>query len=288
MKEPNLIDMHTHTKFSDGELTPDELILKAKNEGIKTIAITDHDTLLGVQNITIDSKKEGIEVIKGIEVSIKVPTGRMHILGYDINVYDEKLNQKMEELHNNSVYSVISLICQLKKDYDIVFETEEILEILNRQSNIGRPDLARLLMKHNHVNSVQEAFDKYLIEAYKKCQQAKKGLSIEEGIKLIKEANGLAVLAHPITLKKSPEELDELVGQLVDQGLDGIEVYHSEHSAQNSEEYLTLANKYNLLVSAGSDYHGPIVKPNIELGKGKNNIKVKQLSLLDTINSRRN
>ena len=114
-----------------------------------------------------------------------------------------------------------------------------------------------------------------------------KVFALGKGIKLIKEANGLAVLAHPITIKKSPEALDDLIGQLVSHGLDGIEVYHSEHSSQQSEEYLKLANKYNLLISAGSDYHGPIVKPEIELGRGKNNIKIKQLSLVDKINSRK-
>lgn len=287
MKKTDLIDMHTHTKYSDGELTPDELILKAQKEGIKTIAITDHDTLLGVQNINIDLENEEIEVIKGIEISIKVPVGRMHILGYDININDDKLNQKIIELHNNSIYSMIGLICQLKKDYNITFETEEILEILNRQSNIGRPDLAKLLIKHNYVNSTQEAFEKYLIEAYEKCQQVRKGISSKEGIELIKQANGLAVLAHPVTLKKKPEELDILIEQLVSEGLDGIEVYHSEHTEEQMKQYLELAQKYNLLISAGSDYHGPTVKPTVKLGLGKENIKVKQLTLLDKINSRK-
>lgn len=284
MKELNLIDMHTHTRYSDGELTPDELILKAKNEGISTIAITDHDTLLGTQNITISPEKEGIQVINGIEISTKNPIGLMHILGYDINIYDAKLNEKMQELHNISLYSVSAIICQLKKDYDIVFSTEEILEILNRKSNIGRPDIAKLLIKNGYVSTVSEAFEKYLLEANKKCGKVQKGLPMDESIKLIKDAGGIAILAHPITLKRKKEELDELVGQLVDYGLDGIEVYHSEHSERNCEEYLNLADKYNLLISGGSDYHGPNTKPDIELGRGKNNIKIKQLTLLEQIN----
>ena len=288
MKELNLIDMHTHTRYSDGELTPDELIIKAKNEGLGTIAITDHDTLLGTQNITISSEKEGIQVINGIEISTKVPIGLMHILGYDINIYDEKLNEKMKELHNISLYSVSGIIYQLKKDYDIVFSTEDILEILNRKSNIGRPDIAKLLIKYGYVSTIKEAFEKYLLEANRKCGKAQKGLPMDESIKLIKDAGGIAVLAHPITLKRSKEELDNLVGQLVGYGLEGIEVYHSEHSQENCEEYLKLADKYNLLISGGSDYHGPNTKPDIELGRGKNNIKVKKLTLLDRINSRKN
>ena len=144
-----------------------------------------------------------------------------------------------------------------------------------------------MLIKHNYVNSTQEAFEKYLIEAYEKCQQVRKGISSKEGIELIKQANGLAVLAHPVTLKKKPEELDILIEQLVSEGLDGIEVYHSEHTEEQMKQYLELAQKYNLLISAGSDYHGPTVKPTVKLGLGKENIKVKQLTLLDKINSRK-
>ena len=115
MSKSGLIDMHTHTCYSDGELTPNELVEKADREGLDTIAITDHDTLLGVQNMTIPQRKRKTKVINGIEVSIKVPVGRMHILGQDIDIWDEKLNEKMKDLHTRSIYSVSGIICQLKK-----------------------------------------------------------------------------------------------------------------------------------------------------------------------------
>lgn len=286
MKEINLIDMHTHSSYSDGELNPDELIIKAKNEGISTIAITDHDTILGIKNITVDPNRIGIKIISGIELSAQVPVGSMHILGYGIDVNNEALNQKLKEIHNRNLYAIMAIICQLKKDYDIVFTTEEILEILNLERNIGRPDIARLLIKYGYVSSVKEAFQKYLIEAYNCCGKITKGIPKEECIKLIKNAGGLAVLAHPITLEKDPQELDLCIRELVEYGLDGIEVFHSEHSHKNIEEYICLANKYNLLVSGGSDYHGENTKPDIELGRGKNNIKIKQLTLIDRINAR--
>ena len=279
----NLIDMHTHTCYSDGELTPDELIKKASKEGIKTLAITDHDTLLGVQNVSINPEDYGIELINGIEISVKVPVGRMHVLGHNIDIWEPNLNERMKELHNRSLYSVTGVICQLKKDYDIVFTTEEILEILNKERNIGRPDIAKLLIKNGYVNTVDEAFDKYLNPAYSHCGKVAKGISKKDCIELIKSANGTATLAHPYSLKLSPEELDSFVGELVEYGLDGIEAYHSNHTPEMTEEYLRLADKYNLLVSGGSDYHGPNVKPGVSLGTGRNNIKIKQLSLLDSI-----
>lgn len=286
MSKSGLIDMHTHTCYSDGELTPDELVEKADEEGLDTIAITDHDTLLGVQNMTIPKEKRKVNVINGIEVSIKVPVGRMHILGQDIDIWNKKLNEKMQDLHTRSLYSISGIICQLKKDYGIVFSSEEILNILNAQRNFGRPDVAKLLIKHGYVSSVQEAFEKYLIEAYKKLGDIAKGISFPECADLIHGANGLVVLAHPVSLELDRVELEKKIEYLVDNGLDGIEVYHSHHSKEDEEEFLKLAEKYNLLISGGSDYHGPTIKPDVELGTGRGNVKVKQLTLLDAINRR--
>ena len=265
MKELELIDMHTHTCYSDGELTPNELVKKAEQEGIKTISITDHDTLLGVQNMTIPKEKRKIEVINGIEISIKVPKGRMHILGQDIDIWNEELNEKMKELHTRSIYSVAGIICQLKKDYGIVFTSEEILSILNAKRNIGRPDIAKLLVEYGYASSVQDSFDKYLIEAYEKLGDIAKGISFPECAELIHNANGYVVLAHPVSLELNKDELERKIEYLVENGLDGIEVFHSNHREENVEEYLRLAEKYNLLISGGSDYHGPNVKPDVNL-----------------------
>ena len=286
MSKSGLIDMHTHTCYSDGELTPNELVEKADREGLDTIAITDHDTLLGVQNMTIPQSKRKTKVINGIEISIKVPVGRMHILGQDIDIWDERLNEKMKDLHTRSIYSVSGIICQLKKDYGIIFSSEEILNILNAQRNIGRPDVAKLLIEHGYASTVQEAFDKYLIEAYKKLGDVAKGIEFPECAELIHNANGYVVLAHPVSLELSKSDLERKIEYLVDNGLDGIEVYHSNHTQEDEEEFLRLADKYNLLISGGSDYHGPNVKPDVELGTGKKNVKVKQLTLLDAINRR--
>ena len=286
MKTKGTIDLHTHTLYSDGELTPDELVKKAEEEGLKTIAITDHDTLLGVKNMTITKENRKVDVINGIEVSIKVPKGRMHILGLDIDICNKKLNDKMDELHNRSIYSVAGIICQLKKDHGIVFKTEEILEILNEKRNIGRPDVAKLLIKHGYTNSVQESFEKYLIDAYTKIGDVAKGISFPECAELIHAANGFVVLAHPVSLELDKEELENKIKYLVDNGLDGIEVYHSNHTKEDEKEFLRLAKKYNLLISGGSDFHGPKVKPDVKLGTGKSNVSITELTVLDAIKSR--
>lgn len=271
------IDLHTHTTYSDGELTPDELIKKAITKNIKTLAITDHDTVDGLNNITYKSDK--INVIKGIELTAKVDIGTMHILGLDIDKDNKELNEKLIEIKDNSINSVLSVIEQLKKDYNIYFTYEELKELVNYNHNLGRPDIARLLIRKGYVNTVKEAFDKYLIDAYNKSRTTKKGINYQECIELILKSNGIPVLAHPITLKLTDKELLYLLKDMINCGLMGIEVYHSSHTKTEIEKYLKLANELNLLISGGSDYHGINTKPDIELGCGK----IKELSILSKI-----
>ena len=271
------IDLHTHTTYSDGELTPDELIKEAINKNIKTLAITDHDTIEGLNHITYKSDK--INVIRGIELSAKVDIGTMHILGLDIDKDNKDLNKKLIELKDNSINSVLSVIEQLKKYYNIYFTYEELKELVNYNHNLGRPDLARLLIRKGYVNTVKEAFDKYLIEAHNKAKSTKKGITYQECIELILKSNGIPVLAHPKTLKLNDKELLYLLKDMINSGLMGIEVYHSSHDREEINKYLKLANELNLLISGGSDYHGINTKPDIKLGCGK----IKELSILNKI-----
>lgn len=284
------IDMHTHSIYSDGQLEPNQLFKEAIKNKVGTIAITDHDTLLGNKNILYGEnhpETRQLHIINGIELAAKIDRGRMHILGYDFDINNSSLNKKMAELRTNSVYSVLSLINQLKKDYNITFSVEDIQDVINNKGNIGRPHLAKLLVKYKYVKDINEAFSKYLVDAYNKTKYSNKGIKDEECINLIKNAKGLAVLAHPNQLKMDDYDLEETLKKLIDYGLDGIEVYHSSHTKEEVEKYLNLANKYNLLISGGSDYHGKSIKPNIELGSGtKGNVKIKQLSLLDCIKNR--
>ena len=278
-----IIDMHTHTYYSDGELSPQELIEKAINKNIGVLSITDHDTINGIK--TVDKNKyPEIKIINGIELSVKRNKGRMHILGYGIDLENKDLNDKMYELRDNSLNHVLSLMEQIKKDYGIRFKYEDIKELVNANHNLGRPDLAKLCIKYGYASSVQDAFDKYLIDANTKILEHNKGLTYEEAISLIKNSNGIPVIAHPKSLELEEKDLLELLKNMINCGLKGIEVYHSSHSKEEMDYYLKIANKFNLLISGGSDYHGKLVKPDIELGTGKNNnIKIKKLSLVDNL-----
>lgn len=283
-----IIDLHTHTNYSDGDLSPYELIRLAIEKRVGILGITDHDTLDGIKQIDktnsliVDS---GIQIIDGVELSAKVSKGRMHILGYDIDINDVNINKEMEQIKDNSINSVLSIMEQIKRDYGIVFGYSDIKELVNSNHNLGRPDLAKLCVKYGYASSIQDAFDKYLIEAYNKTRSTSKGLSYQECIELILQSKGIPILAHPKSLELPEKEFLILLKEMINSGLKGIEVYHSSHTEEEIKYYLEIANRYDLLISGGSDYHGKTIKPDIELGTGKNNeIRIKKLSLLDKLN----
>ena len=178
-KSEKIIDMHAHTNYSDGDLSPQDLIRLAIDKRIGTLAITDHDTIEGIkkvdrnEDIIVDS---GIEIINGIEVSAKTDKGRMHILGYGIDLNNKALNKKMIDLKDNSINSVLSIMEQIKRDYGIRFGYDDIKELVNANHNLGRQDLAKLCVKYGYATSSQDAFDKYLIDAHNKTRQTNKGL----------------------------------------------------------------------------------------------------------------
>lgn len=286
MNEEKLIDLHTHTTNSDGDLSSYELIKLASKSNIGTLAITDHDSINGIKTLDKDEiiQKYGIKLINGIELAAKVPIGLMHILGYDFDLNSESLNNKLIELKENSIISTLRIVEQIKKDYNIVFSEEDINELINLPHHIGRPDVAKLCIKYGYAKSVSDAFKKYLVDAYNKNRKYSRKMSYEECINLILNSGGIPVLAHPKSLELDDSDLILLIEKLITCGLQGIEVYHSSHTKEEREFYMDIANRYGLLVSGGSDYHGKSVKPEIELGSGtNNNVLVRKLSILDKI-----
>ena len=272
------VDLHMHTNYSDGDLSPIELINYATKNKLDVIAITDHDSVNGIKNI---KENDGIKIISGIEFSCKVDKGRMHLLGYGIDINNKDLNNKLNELKDYSLNTLLSLIVQLKKDYDIFFKYDDIKELINSNHHLGRVDLARLLIKYEYANTVQECFLIYLNNVYDKIRGTNKSISYKEAINLILNSNGIPVLAHPKSLNLSEKELLLLIKNMIEYGLKGIEVYHSSHNKEDIDLYNNIANKYNLLISGGSDYHGHKTKPNVEIGKINGEvIKSKRLTIL--------
>jgi len=283
-----IIDLHSHTVYSDGGLEPQELLILALKNKIGTFAITDHDMVDGIKNLYETSSdiinESGIRIINGVELSAKVDKGTMHILGYGIDINNKALNDRLNELRNNNFYAMISYLNDLRRNYGISFTIEEIRELFSVRGNIGRPHLARLMIDKGYVSSVNEAFKLYLNDVYDRQRQFNRGIYYEECISLIKNAGGLAILAHPYQLKQNDEDTLKTIKRLIECGLDGIEVYHSNHTEDMRRKYLEIVKDLNLIYSGGSDYHGVNIKPDIELGYGINdNLHIKKLTLLDKL-----
>ncbi len=280
------VDLHSHSIHSDGTHTPEELLNKARSIGLKAYALTDHDNIEG-SKILISLPHDDITLYSGVELNAKVDIGQMHILGYNFDLEDKELNRRLKELKEMSKNNIKLYIKQLEEDFNIILPKEDIDELLNRKGNIGRPMLALILMKYGYCESVSEAFDKYLKDD--KVRHIKQSITKEECLDLINNAGGIAVLAHPWSLKLNDQELHDEVAYLHAHGLKGIEVIHSLNSPERRAFYHELAKEFELLETGGTDYHGKEVKPNIELGSGKNNnvdISIEDLSFLTNIKSR--
>ena len=283
-----IVDLHTHSIYSDGGDNPEEIITKAKARNINCLAITDHDNLEGAKEL-VTIIHDNMDIYSGVELTAKVSKGRMHILGYNIDLENEEINRALKEQKEASIYNLLLYIEILKKDFDIYLPNDEIDKIVNAKGNVGRPHLASLLVRLGYALDVEDAFQKYLIHAYEKVRKVKKGLTKEECIELINDALGVAVLAHPNSLKLQLQDLKEEIHYLKSVGLKGIETIHSNLSEQERIAYHEIALEEGLLESGGTDYHGYSVKPDIELGTGRNNnvfIPVDSLSLTKKVKSR--
>lgn len=270
------IDLHIHTTESDGSLTPSQVVHYAKEKGLKAIAITDHDTIHGNEEAIKEGISEGVEVIPGVEISVDYSPGTMHMLGYFITTEDPILNEKLTLLQDSRADRNPRIIEKLNK-LGLSLTYDEVVQV-SGGGQVGRPHMAQVLMEKGYIKSIKEAFDKYLGKGAP-AYLDKFRLSAVEAITMITDAGGIPVLAHPSTLHlKSSDELDALVKKLVNQGLQGLEVYYSEHDERKTSSYKLLAKRYNLAITGGSDFHGKNMK-GIDLGTGRGKLKIPYTAL---------
>jgi predicted metal-dependent phosphoesterase TrpH len=241
-------DLHLHTQFSDGTFTPEELVGHGARLGFAALALTDHDTVEGCARMSAACAAAGIEFIPGAELTAEYNDTELHILGYFLDTRNQKLlNEiaKFQAVRQDRIREMVACINAL----GLPLEVESVFALANCKSP-GRPHVARAMAKAGLVSNLDEAFERFL----KKGRPAwvpKAKVSALEGINLVHQAGGLAVMAHP-----GLNRTDEIIPALADAGLDGIECFHTKHSASASERYLEIAEKYNLLVTGGSDCHG--------------------------------
>ena len=256
------IDLHAHTTASDGSLTPTELVALALEVGLHALAVTDHDTVDGLAEATDAANPTGIELVPGIELAVTYPSGRFHMLGYFIQPDNPTLCGRLQLLKDNRANRNIRIVEKLNAlGIDITLE-DIIAESGGGQ--VGRPHMAAALIKKGVVRSFQEAFDKYIADGAL-AHVPKDKISLEEGISLIHAAGGLAVMAHPSSLKLDDESLAAELPRLKELGLDGIECYYSQHEPERTIWLLEQTGRAGLLVTGGSDFHGT-PKPHVQLG----------------------
>jgi predicted metal-dependent phosphoesterase TrpH len=259
-------DLHMHTTFSDGTSTPAELVARAKQNGVRCIALTDHDTLAGLDDCFAEGAKQGVEIIAGTELSIDYRDKTTHLLGYFPGQKVPSLEQKLSDLRGGRD-NRNEKICDKLQALGFEITLREVEEIATE--SVGRPHIAQILMKKGYVSSVKEAFDKYL-EKGRPAYVGRDRLIAKDALDAIREAGGVAVLAHPY-LVGPVEEIDSVLDELVPLGLGGLECIYSEHSAEQTERFRAAAQKRGLLVTGGSDFHGT-VKPHLDLGVGRGNL----------------
>jgi len=276
------IDLHTHTTHSDGSATPQELIELARAKGARAVAITDHDTVAAIVEARDAADRCGIEFVAGIEISAEYSPGTMHILGYCIDerslVLAEKLNRLKiaRETRNPQIAGRLQSL-----GFDVDYS--EVARLAGNEV-VGRPHFARVMVQKGYASSIQDAFDRFLKkDAAAYVEKAR--LTPADSIALIHQAGGVAVLAHPYQLNLSSyKEAEELIGQLAQLGLDGLEAVYSRHDAAQRTRYAEIASRHGLLVTGGSDYHGSY-KPDIEIVTGLGDLEV-PYELLEAVKAR--
>ena len=276
----NRIDLHVHSVYSDGTMTPAELTDLAVEKELSAMALTDHDSISGLPEARERAawwrdRGKPIRIIPGVELSVAYGTGDIHMLGLGIRPEDrglEDLLELMNERREERNREMAERFC--RAGIEITYEelTEEEPDAV-----LTRAHFAALLVKKGYVRNNNEAFEKYL-DSSSAFYVPRVYVEPEEGIRVIREAGGIPILAHPLIYKMTRGELEELICRLREAGLEGIEAIYSSYTNQEEDYAKSLAHRYGLLISGGSDYHGAN-KPALELGSGRGNLFVPETIL---------
>jgi 3',5'-nucleoside bisphosphate phosphatase len=283
----SFVDLHTHSTASDGTLSPAALMRAAAAAGLAGIALTDHDTGNGLQEAAAEAARLGLRFVPGVEISAEYPApGTLHILGLFVDVDSPAMANMTEILlaarHTRNP-KIIARLNELGCTLTMAMVEQIARERVptGRPVVIGRPHIAQAMVRAGCVASLKQAFDVYL-DTTGAAYFPKERLSPRQAIACIHVAGGLAILAHPVQLRcTNPAHLATVINHLVEAGLDGLEVWHCDQDQRLSALLEQLAKRYHLLPTGGSDFHGS-PKPNVVLGRGRNNVRV-PVAVLDRL-----
>ena len=261
-----MIDLHLHSTKSDGTETPEELVSHGRRIGLSAMALTDHDTMGGAAEFLASCRTQGMTGIAGIEISAAVEEGpgTLHILGFGMNPEHPLVKENLGRVLDGRAWRNEQMLSKLN-ELGLALEWADVQACAGEEV-VGRPHVAQALINRGYVSSVEEAFDRYLAKG-RPAYADRFRLYPAEGIRMIREAGGVAVIAHPFTWEADEPKLEAGLVALKAMGLAGVEAAYSEYGPERTVALLRMAKKHGLLTTGGSDYHG-LAKPDIALGKG--------------------
>ena len=263
------IDLHTHSTCSDGSMTPAELVHHAKESGLCAMALSDHDTVSGVDEAMATGREFGIEVIPAIELSA-VSATETHILGYFIDPHAPELVHALGRIRDIRVERLTET-CEMLRQHDIAVSMDEVRATAGG-GVLCRAHIAKIMTEKGYAESPRDAFNRWLNVGCP-CYSETQAITDEEAIALIRSAGGDAYLAHLHLTKLPDDRLDAFVARLAAAGLHGLEGYYTDYTADMAEKYRALAKKYHLAISGGTDFHGSF-KPHIAIGRGLGDMEI--------------
>lgn len=255
-----MIDLHSHTTASDGQYPADTLLALARQAGVRTLAVTDHDTVGGLPAAIAAARAEGLRLVPGIEFSAFVHGKEAHVLGHFVSPDDPKLKTFGETLRFERERRMEQMVEKMRA-LGFPVRMEDVLRVAGPEAQLGRPHLARALVERGWTTSTKEAFDRWLGDG-RPAWVDRYRLSGEEAVTLIKGAGGTATLAHPGTSRMERYDIQALRAA----GLEGLEALHTDHNPSVRAKYLKIAAELDLVPTAGSDFHGEKVAPARKLG----------------------
>lgn len=276
--EKNCVDLHVHSNKSDGSLSPSDLVLEAKKKGLKAFALTDHDTVDGIDEAMAASEGSGVTVIPGIELSTEYEGKDIHIVGLLIDKEQPAFRDKIQEFVDSRILRNQKMCLKLT-EAGCPLTYEELVEEFPG-AVITRAHYAQILLKKGYTKSLREAFERYIGDRGP-CFIPREKITPEDGVKLILSAKGIPVLAHPLLYGMGKERLQILVDRLKDAGLEAIEAVYCTYSPSEETQMREFAKKNGLLISGGSDFHGN-AKPGLEMGTGYGKLYVSE-EILDEL-----
>ncbi len=270
MTDTRMIDMHVHSSASDGTFSPSSLPAEAKKAGLSAMALTDHDTMDGISEAADAAGKLDIELVAGVELSTEYQNCEVHVLGYYVSPDYPQLKAMLEEFREFRATRNVRMVERLQEEGFSI--TMEQLTGKFPDSVLTRAHMARFLCETGQIADTRTAFAQYLGENCC-CYIDRPKISPVEAVTLIRNAGGLAVLAHPVLYQLSEESLRQMIAEMKDAGMCGLEAVYSENTADDEIRMRRLAEEYGLLITGGSDFHGKN-KPDIRLGTGKGNLQI--------------